>query len=381
MKLTKDHFKRIFSRNFIICLSLCLYCLLNQVALFLGVSYGVFPKYIFFDVCFLFFVCGILTCITNKWVKASLVQLLMACVFIISIATNIIHYSTNEQFSFYMLSLASDGVGAFDLSFLDLPSLITTFLIFVSFTVIIWCTTKNKEYFDEKIEKKKCNFFLLCSFIVCELIGVGGYFLQVATLDDVTKEVSAFYMVESDKYLYDTLEYKANAMTQFGFFGYYTKDLTDYIFKVEHKTETNQRLAEWLASGEQVKSEYFGVAKDKNVITILCETLEYYAIDPVFTPNLYNYFFNEGVHLKNYYANNHIKEVKIMLGIFSFIVLIIGALNWFCIGLLQFDFVAGLFGSQASIFSRIIYVAVGVSAFIVLSILIKNKGKMEGILC
>lgn len=65
-----------------------------------------------------------------------------------------------------------------------------------------------------------------------------------------------------------------------------------------------------------------------------------------------------------------------MLGIFSFIVLIIGALNWFCIGLLQFDFVAGLFGSQASIFSRIIYVAVGVSAFIVLSILIKNKGKI-----
>ncbi len=65
-----------------------------------------------------------------------------------------------------------------------------------------------------------------------------------------------------------------------------------------------------------------------------------------------------------------------MLGIFSFIVLIIGALNWFCIGLLQFDFVAGLFGSQASIFSRIIYVAVGVSAFIVLSMLIKNKGKI-----
>lgn len=304
MKITKEYLKRIFSRNFIICLSLCLYCLLNQVALFLGINYGVFPKYIFFDICFLFFICGILTCITNKWVKASLVQFLMAFVFVISIATNIIHYSTNEQFSFYMLSLASDGVGAFDFSFLDLPSLITTLLIFVSFTVIIWCTTKSKNYYDEKIEKKKCNYFLLFSFIVCELIGVGGYFIQVETLEDVTIDVSAFYMVESDRYLYDTLEYKANAMTQFGFFGYYTKDLTDYIFKVEHKTETNQRLAEWLASGEQVKSEHFGVAKDKNVITILCETLEYYAIDPVFTPNLYNYFFNEGVHLKNYYANN-----------------------------------------------------------------------------
>ena len=65
-----------------------------------------------------------------------------------------------------------------------------------------------------------------------------------------------------------------------------------------------------------------------------------------------------------------------MLGLFAFIILIIGAINWFFIGLLQYDFVAGLFGSQASIFSRIVYVAVGISSFIILAILIKNKGKV-----
>ena len=65
-----------------------------------------------------------------------------------------------------------------------------------------------------------------------------------------------------------------------------------------------------------------------------------------------------------------------MLGLFAFIILMVGAINWFFIGLLQYDFVAGLFGSQASIFSRIVYVAVGVSAFIILAILIKNKGKV-----
>ena len=55
-----------------------------------------------------------------------------------------------------------------------------------------------------------------------------------------------------------------------------------------------------------------------------------------------------------------------MLSLIAFILAIIGSINWFCIGLLQFDFVAGLFGSQSSIFSRIIYVAVGLSAFILL---------------
>ena len=66
-----------------------------------------------------------------------------------------------------------------------------------------------------------------------------------------------------------------------------------------------------------------------------------------------------------------------MLGLISFIVVIIGAINWFCIGLLQFDFVAGLFGSQSSIFSRIVYIAVGLGALILLFNLIENKGKIK----
>ena len=65
-----------------------------------------------------------------------------------------------------------------------------------------------------------------------------------------------------------------------------------------------------------------------------------------------------------------------MLTLISFIVTIIGAINWLCIGILQFDFVAGLFGSQSSIFSRIIYAAVGVFAIMLLFNFIKNKGRI-----
>ena len=65
-----------------------------------------------------------------------------------------------------------------------------------------------------------------------------------------------------------------------------------------------------------------------------------------------------------------------MLTLISFIVTIVGAINWFCIGILQFDFVAGLFGSQSSIFSRIIYTAVGIGAIMLLFNFIKNKGRI-----
>lgn len=62
--------------------------------------------------------------------------------------------------------------------------------------------------------------------------------------------------------------------------------------------------------------------------------------------------------------------------IISFIVLILGGLNWMSIGLLQYDFVAGFFGTQASIFSRLVYIAIGVCCLVILFNMLKNKGKV-----
>ena len=42
---------------------------------------------------------------------------------------------------------------------------------------------------------------------------------------------------------------------------------------------------------------------------------------------------------------------------------------------MQYDFVAGLFGSQSNVFSRLIYTLVGIASIIVAVNLIKNKGK------
>ena len=65
-----------------------------------------------------------------------------------------------------------------------------------------------------------------------------------------------------------------------------------------------------------------------------------------------------------------------MLKIIAFILTIVGCLNWLAIGMLQYDFVAGIFGTQANIFSRIIYTAVGVAAVYLTFIMIANKGKL-----
>lgn len=66
-----------------------------------------------------------------------------------------------------------------------------------------------------------------------------------------------------------------------------------------------------------------------------------------------------------------------MLTIIAFILSILGNINWLMIGLLQYDFVAGIFGYQASVFSRIIYIIVGASSVVLVYKLFKGKGDLN----
>lgn len=66
-----------------------------------------------------------------------------------------------------------------------------------------------------------------------------------------------------------------------------------------------------------------------------------------------------------------------MITFIAFLLTIAGCVNWLMIGLLQYDFVAGMFGYQASIFSRLCYILVGVAAAYLLLRVIVNKGTFK----
>ena len=66
-----------------------------------------------------------------------------------------------------------------------------------------------------------------------------------------------------------------------------------------------------------------------------------------------------------------------MITIFAFIIVVFGSLNWLSIGMFQYDLVAGLFGYQGSIFSRMIYIIIGISCCWLTYSVIKNKGHLN----
>ena len=58
-------------------------------------------------------------------------------------------------------------------------------------------------------------------------------------------------------------------------------------------------------------------------------------------------------------------------------IMIIGGLNWGCIGLFRFDLVAYLFGGQTATVSRVIYTLVGLAALWCISLLFRHEALPE----
>ena len=66
-----------------------------------------------------------------------------------------------------------------------------------------------------------------------------------------------------------------------------------------------------------------------------------------------------------------------MLDRIALILVTIGALNWGSVGLFKFDLVAWLFGGQAAIMSRIVYVLIALAGIWCISLLFRENEMVE----
>ena len=57
--------------------------------------------------------------------------------------------------------------------------------------------------------------------------------------------------------------------------------------------------------------------------------------------------------------------------------LVIGGINWGCVGLFQFDLVAWIFGGSGSLLARIVYTLVGLAAVWCISLLFRDNDLIE----
>ena len=61
-----------------------------------------------------------------------------------------------------------------------------------------------------------------------------------------------------------------------------------------------------------------------------------------------------------------------MMDKIALLLVIIGAVNWALVGVVQFDLVAWIFGGQAAVLSRIVYTLVGIAGVWCISLLFRE---------
>lgn len=77
--------------------------------------------------------------------------------------------------------------------------------------------------------------------------------------------------------------------------------------------------------------------------------------------------------------NKIVMEVNFIMIIdtISLILVIIGALNWGCVGLFGTDVISAVLGGSATVLARIIFSVVGIAGLWTITILFKDKGMKD----
>ena len=155
--------------------------------------------------------------------------------------------------------------------------------------------------------------FALVMFFSLFTFSCVSFTAQILNFKDTKSSVA---VAESDQYLWDNMHFKFEAYKKFGTYGFYLKSLSNMIYKEDHYDSQMQTdLLLDLKNGEQgvdVTADLYG----DNLIVIMMESFEWFAIDPYNTPTLWDLKENSGVSLVNYHSKNktNMSENICMLG-------------------------------------------------------------------
>lgn len=278
------------------------------------------PKYILFDIGFWLVICALILCTNKNWISNLIFYLFVFLQVIIFVVNVTLRSDFGYIFTFDMVKLIPGAIESMDLSFLSIKLIIFAILgigVIISAPLLIDKFLKSK-----KVELKKMSksIFCLLFFLITATVGAGCYSAQSALL----KTSSANKEISDDKYLYQNQQIYDQAYLKFGSCGFYLKNLMNTLFpnigisKAEQEEALNKYLSS-VTAGDKSAS-----LAGTNLIVIMLESFEWFAIDPYNTPNLYALktgISSENVNVRatsftNYVSNNktNISENLCMLG-------------------------------------------------------------------
>lgn len=261
----------------------------------------VLPSYFLFDFAMILMIAGFIYVVYNKIASAILFYLFLTVQFLMNIVNSTMYFIFGDILSYDLLRLGAEATTALTMDFIDWGGVFLNLMVYaVMVASSILLLKFNKKTFTVK------NFstvtLLLASFIFVEAMGLSLFQVQQSTLAQAT---SAQTEIEtSDEYLWNNFQFKIDAFKKFGHYGFYTKSFMNYILNQAPSEDEKEDLREFIDEGYREGDENAPLYGD-NLIVVLCESFEWYAIDPYNTPNLYNLLYGDDtIVFDSFYARN-----------------------------------------------------------------------------
>lgn len=290
--------------------------LIIEIITFLTLGFGFLPKYFLLDIALMIIITSIIFIIPNKIAQMCFVIIFLGAQIILSYTNVTLYEVYGDLMSLDMIFLGGEAFKAFDFSFVNWWFIVALFLVYVATITILALDLKSSIKSKFKYHFKSMVGIIVLSIFICMgTFGVGTYTLQVNNLYSKSDTVFDEYF-NNDSNLYQTLFIKNDAFKKFGTFGFYFKNLNNMIFKTKFTLEDMNNSAEYIKTAPITqKNEKTGLLQNDNVIFIMAESFEWFGIDPIFTPNLYQ-FMNESYQFSKYYSKNktNFTEINVILG-------------------------------------------------------------------
>ena len=290
-----------------------------EIAMFISLDIGLFPKYWLYDFSIILMIAGLIFIIPNYVIQAIFTAIMLGIQVLLFYLNFTLYSLYGDIFSLDMITLFKEAAKAVTSDFTYIWLIVALVVVYISIIIgIVFIAKRRKRY---PISFKK-NFTVAVVMVLCIIQGFASS-IYVSERNNIksTKNIVEAGQV-SDSFLMDTSMLKLASLKTFGLFGYYTNNLLNTVWNTNTNNELLDAAINYFNNADvhdEEDSELFGVDEGNNVIMIMVESLEWFALcDGTFnsrilsdelTPNIYS-LIQDGFIATDFFAksNTNISE-------------------------------------------------------------------------
>ncbi|OQX93093.1 MAG: hypothetical protein B6I17_04300, partial [Tenericutes bacterium 4572_104] len=259
-----------------------LFYLIAEIITFIWVDFNFLPKDLVIDLVIALGIGSLIFLMKSN--KISIIYLgvvffIIDMLFLINATMYSVYY---DLFTLQQLSLIGEATNVINIELLSIWGILIAFVLLALYILSMIFLYKHLK----KNQKEIPNYYakgLALFFMV--IILIGGFFT-------INTETINSFLADGN-----VTTFKRSSFEKYGILGYYTKELEDII------EQNNSGYSQIVAPNYSDPTDYYGLLEGKNVITILLESIQPFAMNETLTPNLWR-LAHEGLYYENSYSEN-----------------------------------------------------------------------------